>query len=63
MTERLTLSVKHSDGQEWSATLDKEAIALDEMTWEWLKGAFVAVGYNANQVDDFFNDSNVGESK
>ncbi len=57
---KLTLS----DGeQEWSAELLREPIKLDELTWEWLKGAFVAVGFSASNVDAFFDDEAKSEDK
>ena len=50
---KLTLS----DGeQEWSAELSREPMKLDDLTWDWLKGAFVAVGFSADNVKGFFDE-------
>lgn len=57
MAETLRLSMSHEDGQEWSAELRMESIVLsDDLTWHWLKGAFIAVGFDKKIVDAFFDE-------
>lgn len=56
MADTIRLSLIHEDGQEWSAEMKNAPIILDELTWEWLKGAFVAIGYSTKQVAEFFDD-------
>lgn len=55
MTEILRLTVIHED-QEWSAELKRDAIQLNDLTWEWLKGAFHAIGFSDSQVNGFFDE-------
>lgn len=33
-----------------------EPVNLDESTWDWLVGAFVAIGFSAENVKEFFDD-------
>jgi hypothetical protein len=54
MTEKICLSIIHEDRQ-YSSELIKEHISLDEITWEWLKDAFVAIGYDSEKVKEFFS--------
>jgi len=53
--EKIKLTL-FQDGQEWSAELSREPIVLDDLTWEWLKGAFKAIGFSDNQVNEFFDE-------
>jgi hypothetical protein len=52
---KLKLTMIDGD-QEWSAEMVHDPIKLDDTTWAWLKGAFVAVGFSGDTVEDFFDE-------
>ena len=54
MTETLRLSYI-CQGVERRVDLIREPCKLDEETWDWLHGAFIAIGFARNNVDEFFN--------
>lgn len=53
MTETLRLSYIVDD-QEIRSEIIRESAKLDAQTWEWLKGAFVAIGFHEDNIEEFF---------
>lgn len=55
MKESIKLS--HTiDGHTQSVRLCSEAVKLDEDLWAWLQSAFVGIGFDADNVRQFFKD-------
>ena len=55
MSEVLRLSYI-CEGEERRVELIREPCKLDESTWDWLKGAFVAIGFSPDNVKEFFDE-------
>lgn len=53
MSETLRLSY-FSGNQERRVELIREPCKLDEETWDWLKSAFIAIGFSVANVTEFF---------
>ena len=59
MSEKFTIKIEHEDGSMYEASYTSSPIVLDALFFEFLVGAFTAIGFGNKSVREFLNSEEI----